>query len=176
VVAAAKGGQKLRFGAMTPKMADIAYLLGKKHGIEFNIVSTKGGKGVMNGLNAGDLDLGFMAGIQAKAVLAGEMVNLVSGETVRLQVSPDAPTLKELGLDYWAGAYFLVFGPAGMSDEARSTIAKAITDITSDPATKAGGFVKKAFGGPVSIQGAELDAALTSGVTEAERLLKDASE
>ena len=57
----------------------------------------RGGKGVMNGLDAGDLDAGSGAGIQNKAVLAGDMVNLVSGLSIRLTVSPDAPTMAELG-------------------------------------------------------------------------------
>lgn len=77
MIAAAKEGP-LRFGAMSPKLADLAYLLGKAQGVEFNIVNVKGGKGVMNGVNAGDLDLGFMAGIQGKGVAAGDLVNLAS--------------------------------------------------------------------------------------------------
>ena len=35
----------------------------------------------MNGVNAGDMDLGFMAGIQAKGVASGELVNLASALT-----------------------------------------------------------------------------------------------
>ena len=98
VVAAAKAGQKIRFGAMSPRLADLAYLLGKAKGIEFNTVMVRGGKGVMNGLNAGDIDIGFGAGIQNKAVAAGDMINLASGMSTRLKISPDAPTLKELGV------------------------------------------------------------------------------
>ncbi|MGI9355874.1 MAG: Bug family tripartite tricarboxylate transporter substrate binding protein, partial [Rhizobiaceae bacterium] len=63
VIAAAKGGQKISFGAMSPKLADLAYLLGKAQGVEFNTVMLKGGKGVMNAVNAGDVDMGWMAGI-----------------------------------------------------------------------------------------------------------------
>ena len=91
VIAAAKGGEKLRFGAMSPRLADLAYLLGEATGIEFNTVMVRGGKGVMNGLNAGDIDIGFGAGIQNKAVAAGDMVNLLSAMSTRLKISPDAP-------------------------------------------------------------------------------------
>ena len=31
--------------------------------VEFNIIEVKGGKAVMNGVNAGDMDIGIMAGI-----------------------------------------------------------------------------------------------------------------
>jgi tripartite-type tricarboxylate transporter receptor subunit TctC len=78
VIKVAKEGQKIRFGVISAKLADIAYLLGKANGVQFNIVMAKGGKSVMNGLNAGDIDVGFVAGIQATAVEAGDMVNLAS--------------------------------------------------------------------------------------------------
>ena len=45
VIAAAKGGEQIRFGVMSPKLADLAYLLGKANDVDFNIVSVKGGKG-----------------------------------------------------------------------------------------------------------------------------------
>ena len=91
VVAAAKGGQQIRFGAMSPKLADLAYLLGKANGIEFNTVMLRGGKGVMNGLNAGDVDICWLAGIQRKAIAAGDMVNLASDLSTQLVQTPDAP-------------------------------------------------------------------------------------
>ena len=46
--------------------------------MEFNIIEVKGGKAVMNGVNAGEMDIGFMAGIQAKGVAAGDLVNFAS--------------------------------------------------------------------------------------------------
>ena len=63
MVDAAKGGKDIRFGVMSPKLADIAYLLAEANGVEFNIISVKGGRAVMNGVTAGDMDVGFMAGI-----------------------------------------------------------------------------------------------------------------
>ena len=113
VIEAAKGGQDIRFGVMSPKLADLAYLLGKAQGVEFNIVSVKGGKAVMNGVMAGDMDLGFMAGIQAKGVASGDLVNLASALSVPLVQTPDAPTLADLGVAYNADGYFAFIGPAG---------------------------------------------------------------
>ena len=66
--AAAKAGETVRFGTMSPRIADIAYLLGEANGVEFNIIEVRGGKAVMNGVNAGDMIFGFMAGIQAKGL------------------------------------------------------------------------------------------------------------
>lgn len=176
VIKAAKGGQKIRFAAMSPRLADIAYLLGKTNGVNFNIVMAKGGKGVMNGLNAGDVDVGFVAGPQAKAVIAGDMVNLASGMSKPLKLSPDAPLIKEFGVDYPTDGYFMFCAPAGLPDEARMKISDAIAQVISDKSTKAGGFLEKAFGGATIIKGAELDQYLAGELKNSQALLKAASE
>lgn len=176
MIAAAKGGQELRFGAMSPKLGDLAYLLGKAQGVDFNIVMVKGGKGVMNGVNAGDLDVGFMAGIQAKGVAAGDLVNLASALSAPLVQTPDAPTFADLGVNFSADGQFLIVGPAGMPAEARDALAKAIGDVVSDPNTKAGGLIKKAFGGATVIQGDALSNMLQGDYDAAGDLLKAASE
>ena len=176
MIAAAKGGQEIRFGAMSPRLADLAYLLGKAHGVSFNIVMVRGGKGVMNGLNAGDLDAGWGAGIQTKAVLAGDMVNLASGLSTKLDVTPDAPTMEELGVDFNADGYFMFAAPDGIPDTARETLSSAIAAVVMDESTKAGGFLRKAFGGPVVIRGAELEALLAADEAASAELLKAASE
>ncbi len=176
VLEAAKGGQAIRFGAMSPKLADLAYLLGKENGVDFNIVMVKGGKGVMDGLNAGDIDVGFVAGIQEKAVASGDMVNLASGLSKPLRQSPEAPLLKEFGLDFDADGYFMFAGPAGMPDGVREAISNTIADIVTDPASKAGGFIQKAFGEATAIKGAELDRFLKEKHEASRKLLKAVSE
>jgi tripartite-type tricarboxylate transporter receptor subunit TctC len=176
VVEAAKGGQAIRFGAMSPKLADLAYMLAKQHGVEFNTVMVKGGKGVMNGLNAGDIDVGWGAGIQGKAVAAGEMVNLASGLSTKLNVSPDAPTMAELGVDFNADGYFVFAAPAGLPADARKALSDAIVDAISDESSKAAGFINKAFGGAISIRGSELDTLIIADGEAAEALLKASAE
>ncbi len=176
MIAAAKGGEPIRFGVMSPRLADIAYLLGKAQGVDFNIVSVQGGRAVLDGVNAGDLDVGFMAGIQRAGVAAGDLVNLASALSVPLEQTPDAPTLATLGVEFDSDGQFLFVGPAGMPQDAIDTMAKAIAETISDAESKPGGLIKKAFGGPVIIQGAELDAQLEAGFQSSEALLKAASE
>lgn len=172
VIEKAKAGEAIRFGAMSPRLADIAYLLGKENGIDFNIVSLKGGKAVMNALNAGDIDIGWGAGIQTKAVLAGDMVNLVSGINKPLDASPDAPLLSDFGVEYNAGGHFMFVAPAGLSDEARSALSEAIAAAAKNSEGKAGGLIKKAFGGPSIIMGDELDAVLVADSDGSAALMK----
>lgn len=176
VISAAKQGNPVRFGAMTPKLADMAYLLGKANNIDFNIVSTKGGKGTMNGLQAGDLDVGWLSGVQNKAVKAGDMVNLASGIKKPLKISPDAPLLKDLGIPFTADGYFMFVAPAGLSDEARQTLSNAIAEIVADPSTKAGKMIQKAFMGADVVKGQALDTFLAEDTRAAHQLLKAASE
>lgn len=176
MIAAAKSGQSIRFGVMSPKLADLAYLLGKSQGVEFNIVSVKGGKAVLNGVNAGDIDIGFMAGIQAKGVAAGDLVNLASGLSTPLIQTPDAPTLADLGVNFNADGYFVFVGPAGMPAEARDALSKAIADVVGDESTKAGGLVKKAFGGAATISGDALTKLMASEFASSGTLMESASE
>jgi tripartite-type tricarboxylate transporter receptor subunit TctC len=165
----------LRFGVMSPKLADLAYLLGEAQGVEFNIISVKGGKAVMNGVNAGDMDLGFMAGIQGKGVAAGDLVNLASGLSEPLKQTPDAPTLADLGVPYNADGYFLIVGPGGMPTEARDAIAAAIGEAVSTSGMKSNGMISKAFGGPAVISGDAAQALIETGYNTASDLLEAAS-
>ncbi|MEN8657138.1 MAG: tripartite tricarboxylate transporter substrate-binding protein [Marivita sp.] len=174
--AAAANGETIRFGVMSPKLADLAYLLGKAQGIDFNIVSVKGGKAVMNGVMAGDMDVGFMAGIQAKGVKSGDLIELASGLSKPLKNTPDAPTLADLGVEFNADGYFTFFGPGGMPAETRDAIAAAIAEVVSTEGMKSNGMVTKAFGAPDIVTGDELQALVEADFDAAGRLLQAASE
>ncbi|MGI9363596.1 MAG: tripartite tricarboxylate transporter substrate-binding protein [Rhizobiaceae bacterium] len=155
VVAAAKGGTQIRFGTMSPKLSDLAFLLGEAQGVKFNIVQVKGGKAVLNGVTAGDMDVGFMAGIQGKGVASGDLANLASALSVPLKQTPNAPTLSDLGVKFNADGYFVLVAPAGLPDDAR----KALSDAIEASATsgKPSGLLRKAFGGATIIKGKDLD-------------------
>jgi len=174
MIAAAKGGETIRFGTMSPKLADLAYLLGKANGVEFNIITVRGGKAVMNGVNAGDMDVGFMAGIQAKGVASGDLVNLASALSEPLKQTPEAPTFAKLGVEFNADGYFVLIGPAGMPEDARAALAKAIGEVVNDPETKAGALIKRAFGGPTVIQGDALASLMTNDFEGAGKLMEAA--
>lgn len=176
VIAAAKAGEKIRFGSMSPKLSDLAYLLGKANGVEFNIVNVAGGKKVMDGLNAGDLDVGWGAGIQSKAVAAGDMVNLASGMTKKLDLSPNAPLMADLGVKFNADGYFMFVAPGNMNPEARKAIAAAIEEAVTASGSKANGLIKKAFGGPTVFTGAKLDAMVSKDYADSQALIKAASQ
>ena len=162
----------LRFGTMSPKLSDLAFLLGEALGVEFNIVQVKGGKAVMNGVQAGDMDLGFMAGIQGKGVASGDLVNLASAMSKPLIQTPDAPTFADLGVQFNADGYFVFVAPAGMDPKARDALTNAIKESIQNG--KASGMITKAFGGAAINEGAELDAMLQAEYDAAGALMKAA--
>lgn len=176
MIAAAQAGEDIRFGAMSPRLADLAFLLGEAHGVNFNIVEVRGGRAVMDGVNAGDLDVGFMAGIQRNGVAAGDLVNLASAMTEPLVQTPDAPIFPDLGVPFGGGGEFLIIAPAGLAPDAREALSAAIIDIISDPETDAGALIARAFGGATVISGEELDAHIQAGFDEAGALMSAVSE
>ncbi|WP_197019105.1 Bug family tripartite tricarboxylate transporter substrate binding protein [Thioalkalivibrio sp. HK1] len=176
VVDAAKSGRAIRFGTMSPRLSDLAYLLGKAQGIELNIVEVKGGKAVMNGVNGGDMDLGFMAGIQAKGVAAGDLVNLASALSVPLKQTPNAPLMKDYGLEFNSDGYFVFIGPGGMDKEVRDTWIAAISNAVKKEGSRSNGMISKAFGGPTVISGDTLQAQIVKEFEDAGRLMAVASQ
>lgn len=172
VIAAAEGGAELRFGAMSPKLADLAFLLGEANGIEFNIIEVRGGRAVLDGVTAGDMDLGFMAGIQGRGVAAGDLVNLASALSVPLVQTPEAPTLADLGVEFTADGYFVFVAPPGLPDEAREALTAAIVEASNSGAAQE--MIGNAFGGTVNIAGDELDALLTQDFEAAGALMEAA--
>lgn len=147
VVAAAKS-TKLKIAIISPRLGDAAHLISQKFGVKFNTVKAKGGRGVLNGLMAKDVDVGFIAGIHVKGVKAGDLINVASAEKTRLTMSPDVPTLMEMGIPYAFGVTFIVFAPEGIDPQAKEAIADAFKGVLSDEKSKARAFVKRAFGEP----------------------------
>lgn len=175
VIEAARAGETITFGAMSQKLADGTYVIGKANGVEFTTVMVQGGKGGLNGVVADDLDVAWAAGVQTPGVLAGDLVNLVSAEDGALRISPEAPLLAEFDVPYTFGVKFMVVAPAGMPDAARTAYMTAIAEILNDPDSKVATFASKAFSGPEVIQGDDLRALIDQGYEEAGALLDDSS-
>jgi tripartite-type tricarboxylate transporter receptor subunit TctC len=172
VFEAMRGGQEIRFGVMSDKLADFATIVGEENGVAFNIVTVDGGAAVMNGLMAGDLDIGLVAGAQARAVAAGDMVNLASTLSRPLNMSPEAPMLSDFGVPFTMDGYFMFAAPAGLPPEAREAIAGAIAAVVTDPASRSYELVTRGFGGPAVLTGDELDAFLARQWAESEAMVQ----
>ena len=160
----------------TGMIRDDTYLLSKTLGVKYNIVSLKGGKAVLDAITAGDIDIGWVAGIQGKGIASGDLVNLASGEATRLKMSPNAPTVKELGLDIDFGIYFMFIAPKGLPVDAREALSNAMKEIINDPSSKTNGFITKTFGPAVTLSGAELEKFVVGELVSSKKMLEDASK
>lgn len=176
VVEDAKAGKKIVVGALSPMYADAFYLLGKQMKVNFNIVNFKGGKNVLNAILAGDIDMGLVAGLQRQGVESGTLVNLASAEAKRIKMSPNAPTLSEIGFSVDLGARFMFAAPSGVKPEVRKALTELIVEVVQDPKSKSHGFITKRLGDPIVIRGADLDKLIANGLAQAKMLLsKDAA-
>lgn len=176
VIAAAKAGEKITIGAMSPKLSDGAYVIAKTNGIEFTTVMVKGGKGGLNGVVADDLDIAWAAGVQTPGIKSGDLVNLVSAESGPLRVSPDAPLLSTFGVPFAFGVKFMVIAPAGLDAPVKQAYMDAIAEILNDPDSKVAAFANRAFSGPEVIQGDDLRAMIDAGYADAGALLDASAE
>lgn len=176
VIEAAKAGEKITVGAMSQRLADATYVLGKNNGIEFTTVMTGGGKGSLNAVVADDVDIAWSAGAQTASVLAGDVINLASAEAEPLLMQPDAPQIQDFNLPYDFGVKFIVAAPVGIPAEARETWQRNIAEILNDPDSKLAQFAERAFAGAVVIQGAELEQLMQDSYDGAAGLLDASSE
>ncbi|MHA7869860.1 MAG: tripartite tricarboxylate transporter substrate-binding protein [Salipiger thiooxidans] len=176
VTAAAEAGTPIRFATATDRQGDMAWHLGQKVGIDFNIVSVKGGADIMNGLRGGDMDIGWVAGAQSRPVQQGEMVNIARGIEEPLADSPDAPSITELGSDFYLDGYFMFIAPEGLDPAAREALGSAIRDVLEDSSTEASALVTKGFGGPSVITGEALDSYMAKAKTDADALLSSVTQ
>lgn len=139
------------------------------------MLPVKGGKLILDRIKSAELDVGWGGGIQTPSVLAGEMVNLASGLSKPLDVSPGAPLLKDLSIHHHSDGYFLFVAPSALPEKARTALATRIGAIVADPSTQAGRLVATSFGGAKVIQGEELDMYLTNHLETSKALHATAS-
>lgn len=146
VIAAAKSGETISFGTMTPRLADGAYYIGLANDVEFNIVSGyQGGRAVLNAVTADDVDIGWVAGPQKAGVVSGDLVNLANGEDVPLAVSPNAQNLSDIGVEFSFGATFVAIAPNDLSDDARTALSDAISTVIQKEGSKSNAFITRVF-------------------------------
>lgn len=109
-------------------------LLGQGAGIDITQVAYKGGAPLVNDMLGGQMPVMVDTPLETiEHHRAGKLrIVAVTGEA-RLRALPDVPTLKELGINVSADAYFGVYGPPGMSTELSARISRAVGDALRQP-------------------------------------------
>jgi tripartite-type tricarboxylate transporter receptor subunit TctC len=104
-------------------------MLSQAAGVELTHVAYKGGAPSVNDLLGGQVPLVVDTPLETiEHHRAGKLrIVAVTGET-RLKSLPEVPTLRELGINMTADAYFGIYGPAGMPADVTSRISRAVAD------------------------------------------------
>jgi tripartite-type tricarboxylate transporter receptor subunit TctC len=116
VLAAAKSGQGVTLGNVgNGSLAHLTTIvLNQASGAKFLPVAYKGGGPLSTDLIGGHVELAMAStAAQAQHVRSGKMRALVLTGDKRSHTMPDVPTLKELGIDVVAHAWWGILAPAG---------------------------------------------------------------
>lgn len=89
-------------------------------------------------LVAGSIQVSTVAPAEASTLIKSGKVRLLAAMTPkRIPAFPDAPTLKEQGIDWELQAFLSLMGPKGMPKEAVTTLEAAVKKIIAGPDWKA---------------------------------------
>lgn len=109
-------------------------LLGQASGVPMTHVAYRGGAPAAQDLIGGQVPL--MVDTASETIehhKAGKVrILAVTGEQ-RSKALPDVPTLRELGIDVAADAFFGLYGPAGMAPDVVARIDRAVADALRTP-------------------------------------------
>ena len=112
-------------------------LLGQATGVPLTHVAYKGGAPAAQDLIGGQIPL--MVDTASETLehhKAGKVrILAVTGEQ-RSKALPDVPTLKELGINMTADAFFGLYGPAGMAPDVVARIDRAVADALRRPKSR----------------------------------------
>src|SRR5919106_1615202 len=132
VLAAAKKGKVSLGNVGNGSLAHLTTIvLNQSAGTQFEPVAYKGGGPLSLDLIGGQVELGMAStAAQAQHVRGGKMRALVLTGDKRSHTMPDVPTLKELGIDVVAHAWWGILAPAGtpkpIIDKFHAELVKAI--------------------------------------------------
>ena len=134
---AAKAKGSMSIGSMGLRLTMASKLIARHYGVNLKIVPARGGRGVMNQLLGGHVDIGWGAGIQGRYVQAGKMVILASANDEPLKQDPAKKTLVQLGMPLLdISVFFIMVGPKGMPAEAVNKMSAAIEEAVASPDVK----------------------------------------
>ena len=121
-------------------------VLNQAAGVKFVPVAYAGGGPLSQNLMGGHVDLGMAStAAQANHVRGGKMRALELTGEKRSHTMPDVPTLKELGIDVVAHAWWGILAPAGTPKPIIEKVHAEVVRITGDPAWKQKNFIDRAI-------------------------------
>lgn len=145
MIATAKDRGWLNYASIIPLDRAIIQYIGRKEGIEVNIVPTRGGAGARQAVLGGHVDLAF-SGSNALPMYEDGALKVVAALNPEGIVEHDSiPTLSKLGYDVAASEAAVFFGPKGMDPAARAKLESALAEAVKSEAFR--DFVNNKFRG-----------------------------
>ncbi len=129
-----KGGALVAFDAK-PQELLMNFIDGETEA-GFKLVSTKSSAEELQQLLGGHVDAAFNAGAHIPYLESGELKMIASANASRHSYAPDTATVQEQGHDIYVDPWFYIAAPAGLPEEAKMAISKAISDALASDATK----------------------------------------
>ena len=126
IIAAAKSGKSLSFGAFSTDNKLTLNHVGRRDGIKFKTVTYKGISEILPAVLGGHVDFGFSGGSHAQYVKKGTLRVLVATDEKRAPDSPDVPTLREMGYGVSNCAFFMIAAPKGTPGDIVDKVEAAI--------------------------------------------------
>lgn len=140
LIALAKSGpQKLTFGSSDPSSRLAVEQFKSMAGIELNHVPYKGAAPVIADLLGGHIQLSFSSVVTSLSQYrSGKLRAIAVTGANRSDSMPEVPTVIESGLrDFEAGAWYGLYGPAGLPEEVARRIHADIAKIAAEPEVRA---------------------------------------
>ena len=159
----------------TPGAGTLPHFMGvlmeQSAGIVLNQVPFQGGAPANNALLGGHIDYKFDVVSETAELHRNGKVRIlaVTGAQRDPQV-PEVPTLKEVGVNMEATAWFAMYGPAGLSGPTLARLEKAMMKAVREPAMKE--RLAKLGYEPIGSSSAELAAAQKADLTRWEKPIK----
>jgi tripartite-type tricarboxylate transporter receptor subunit TctC len=129
-----KGGALVAFDAK-PQELLMNFIDGEAEA-GFRLVSTKSSAEELQQLLGGHVDAAFNAGAHIPYLESGELKMIASANASRHSYAPDTATVQEQGYDIYVDPWFYIAAPAGLPEDAKTAISKAISDALAADATK----------------------------------------
>lgn len=128
------GGALVAFDAKPQEL--LMDFIDKQTGAGFKLVSTKSSAEAIKDVLGGHVVAGFAAGAHIPFLESGDMKMLASANATRHGYASDVQTVREQGFDIYVDPYFYMAAPAGLPDDAKETLASALSKAINSEAVR----------------------------------------
>lgn len=133
LIAAAKSGKSVSFGAFSSENKLYLDYVAKKEGVQFKSVTLKSVPEVLQSVMGGHVDFGFSGGTHVQYVKKGLLRVVASTDADRVPDSPDVPTLKEMGYGITNCSVFMLAAPKGTPKDVVQKISDQMVAAMQSP-------------------------------------------